>query len=665
MFEGNWVFKNKELSADPHQKEGADQSTGKVIMKRSMLVLPLAGRLLTHALIFASLAFASGWAFGLEPRDEEGPRLRAGEFGRNWSQDDRGMNEWNARGSLGRDRYQNDGAGYDRFPFDLPRNMGRGSLTEPLEDEYDQRGFDSGRWSPSPVTPAAYETQRPRRLNAGPARRMRPVPVDAVPPTAPANDPAAQPTLEQKISRRYSDPRILRTISGLNGQNRSGFYLEASRLIDERHIAPTSYAERTANALTHLSAAVENNTFKQAMQINPSPRAVQEFQNALADMGQRLNVETAAQSVAVMREVEQLAQTIVRIPAGAVVMEFVYGSLGTLDQYSAFVPPDKNAKPSASLADSIVGIGVEVEGHPDGLHILKALSGGPAARATLRKGDVIYAIDGQSLAGMDLSQAVDLIPGPLGSPIQLSVRRGGQVTDITLTRARVEIKSVSEFRMVDAGQGVAYIKLDSFAEATSKELDAALMSLNQQGMQSLILDLRGNPGGLLTTAIEVTDKFLPDGVIVSTKGRLPQDNTQENAKRPNTWKTPLVVLVDKNSASASEIFAAAIQDHGRGVVVGQRSYGKGTVQTQFPMQSVAGGLKLTTALFYSPNGRQMSGEGVIPDVPVAVAANPRDVSQDRTLDTAIDVALNGTGAEMASGVSLNSGYNRRMEGPRS
>jgi carboxyl-terminal processing protease len=144
-------------------------------------------------------------------------------------------------------------------------------------------------------------------------------------------------------------------------------------------------------------------------------------------------------------------------------------------------------------------------------------------------------------------------------------------------------------------------------------------------MQSLVIDLRGNPGGLLTTAIQLSDKFLPNGTIVSTRGRTNEDNTQEIAHREQTWKTPLVVIVDENSASASEIFAAAIQENGRGLIVGRRSYGKGTVQTHFPLQTITGNLKITTARFFSPRGRVMADAGVTPDIAVPKTADDQTV----------------------------------------
>jgi carboxyl-terminal processing protease len=192
------------------------------------------------------------------------------------------------------------------------------------------------------------------------------------------------------------------------------------------------------------------------------------------------------------------------------------------------------------------------------------------------------------------------------------VRREDRAADIPLVRRRVEVHSVSEVKMLE--QNVGYIKLDKFAQNSSEEFDRALWGLYRDGMKSLVIDVRGNPGGLLTTAIQMSNKFVPSGTLVSTRGRDLADNTVEYASRQRAWKLPLVVLVDGNSASASEIFAAAVQENGRGLIVGERTYGKGTVQTHFPLQTVSANLRLTTAQFFSPSGRVMAGAGVEPDI---------------------------------------------------
>ena len=250
---------------------------------------------------------------------------------------------------------------------------------------------------------------------------------------------------------------------------------------------------------------------------------------------------------------------------------------------------------------------------------------------------------------MNIAQIADRITGPQGSAIRLQIERDGRAYNAALTRTRVAIESVSEARIIDQLDGVGYIRLEKFASNSEKEVDTALWNLHQQGMKSLVLDLRGNPGGLLTTAISLCDKFLPCGNIVSTRGRLQSDSSSASANRSKTWRIPLVVLIDNNSASASEIFAAAIQENGRGVVVGRRSYGKGTVQTHFPLRSVKGNLKLTTAHFYSPTGRKMSGQGVIPDVAVSRVHERSATSQDRVdLSRAIEIAQSDQTATLAA-----------------
>ena len=192
--------------------------------------------------------------------------------------------------------------------------------------------------------------------------------------------------------------------------------------------------------------------------------------------------------------------------------------------------------------------------------------------------------------------------------------------------------------MIDPDTGVAYLKLTCFQKTTSRDLDAALWKLHRAGMRSLILDLRGNPGGLLTTSVDVVDKFIERGTIVSTRGRGKDEDYSYSAHSAGTWKVPLVVLIDGDSASASEIFAGAIRDHHRGVLVGTRSYGKGSVQGIFPLNSANAGIRLTTAKFYSPTGRAYSDVGVNPDVEVRETARPNDVTGQR-VDTESDAAL--------------------------
>lgn len=449
----------------------------------------------------------------------------------------------------------------------------------------------------------------------------------------PKREAPRQPTIAEKIQYRYSDPRELRLLERLTAQSALTLYVEVAQMIDARHIKPTSYSQRVDAAFEHLDLALSNASFQQAARMQADDQSLERLKDSLSQLRTRTSVRNLDDAVATLNRVQTMVDRQIRVRPGAVGLEFVHAELDTLDQFSSLIPPEKTGGPSVGLKDNIVGIGVEVEPHAEGLKVLKVLPGGPAADARLRRGDVVLAVDQRVLKGLELNQAVEHILGQAGTSLTLELMRAGQRADVTLVRRRIAIHAVAG-RMLDDQAKVAYIKLDSFTESSVKELDELLMDLHNDGMESLILDLRGNPGGLLTAAISISDRFLPTGTIVSTKGRNPSDNSREEANYGQTWKVPLVILIDRNSASASEILAAAIQENGRGVIVGERSYGKGTVQTLFPLQSAPAGLRLTTAKFYSPEGREMSGAGVTPDLKV-----DSTIADDAATDAAIAAAL--------------------------
>lgn len=485
----------------------------------------------------------------------------------------------------------------------------------------------------TPPIPSPFFTPDRDDSNVGQVRLFVPaksgtptlVPTDA-PVTPATNEQAPQDksttpgkpkqTTAEKIAMRFADPRVIRMLQQLTPQAAESFYVEVSDLIDGRHITPATYAKRVDNALDHVAQALQVPAFVKAAQVRGSSADIAELQADIQQMRSQIRVRNTNDALLVLRSVQRQAEQSVSINPAAISLEFLYGATDSLDQFSMLLPPEKNGGPSVGLRDNVVGIGVEVEPHANGLKVLKLLPGGPAAQADLRRGDIIIRADGNDLKQLDLNKAVEYIVGPAGTPVEIEASRGGRTGRVTLTRQKIALQSVVDVRMEDAAQGIGYLKLEQFADSTMTEIDAALMKLHKQGMKSLVMDLRGNPGGLLTTAITLSDRFVPAGTIVSTRGRTPSDNTKEVARYENTWTVPLVVLIDHNSASASEIFAAAIQENHRGVIVGEKSYGKGTVQTLFPLQSFPAALRLTTAKFYSPEGREMAGVGVIPDVKV-------------------------------------------------
>lgn len=469
-----------------------------------------------------------------------------------------------------------------------------------------------------------------------------------------------EPTIDEDLTYRYTDSKMVSFVRSASMNTLTSLYQEISQFVDQRHVNPVSYEVRTARALDSLIRAVEHPAFLQASGASANPAAARQVQEELNRLKTSQPARSSQQALGVMQYAASMVSRSMGIRAEAVAAEFINGTIDSLDRYSAFNPGSTAGRSGAegpgegvemaNLSENIVGIGVELKSHDDGVLIIGVIDGGPAAQAKLQRGDIITAIDGRSLAGMNLNQAADLITGPAGSRLGMQVMRDGRNGNVTLTRRSVYVSSVANVQMIDPNQKVAYLRLKQFSESSNADLDKALWNLHNQGMQTLVMDLRGNPGGLLDQAILISDKFIANGNIVGTKGRTAQDNTLEKATYDRTWKVPLVVLVDENSASASEIFAAAIQENNRGVIIGRNSYGKGTVQTHFPLRTVSGDLKLTTAKFYSPTGREMAGSGVRPDIMVPATGAGLEFSPDRDGDIqmALRIAQEGRAAQLAA-----------------
>jgi carboxyl-terminal processing protease len=283
------------------------------------------------------------------------------------------------------------------------------------------------------------------------------------------------------------------------------------------------------------------------------------------------------------------------------------GMLRQLDPYSQYLDPKAYTHLKDVTHGSFSGIGVMVgirEGFPT---VISPIEGSPAWRAGLMSGDVIVRIDGKSSAGMSVEDAAQLLRGPEGTKVGVAVRREGEEgeRDFELVRREIVTRSVPYTFVLENGLG--YLRLANFSEASGAEVKTALSRLHQEGAKSLVLDLRMNPGGLLDQAVDVAEQFLPRGtLVVYTRGRArAQDNRYYASEERPEVRWPMVVLVDEGSASASEVVAGALQDRDRALVVGRTSFGKGSVQSVFPMRGRTAALKLTTALYYTPSGRSI------------------------------------------------------------
>jgi len=381
------------------------------------------------------------------------------------------------------------------------------------------------------------------------------------------------------------------------------------------------------NVPAHARAA--STTFCRRLRGMLAPRVIQtrdDARNAVADAA-------------------SLARRRLEVFPTAVVLEYMCGATNALDPYSTFLTPDQLTEVYAQIEGNFVGLGIELKTQDGALLIVRVIPGSPAEQHGIRAGDRIVSVDGRATSDLSTNQAANLLQGPDGSTVELTVVTGEEPPRrLHVRRRRVDVPSIDEVRILDRHYGIGYFRLVCFQKTTRRDLEAALWKLHREGMKSLIVDLRGNPGGLLVTAVEVADTFLQRGIIVSTRGRSAQEDFTYSAHNGNTWGVPLVVLIDRDSASAAEIFAGAIGEHGRGTIVGQRSYGKGSVQGIFPLSLTDAGLRLTTARFYSPTGRPYSRAGVEPDVVVRLAAKPVAASaaappaEDAMLAAGLEVA---------------------------
>ncbi|WP_017937557.1 S41 family peptidase [Zestomonas thermotolerans] len=304
----------------------------------------------------------------------------------------------------------------------------------------------------------------------------------------------------------------------------------------------------------------------------------------------------------------------------------IKGMLGNLDPHSAYLAPEDFQELQESTSGEFGGLGIEV-GMEDGfVKVISPIDDTPASKAGIQPGDLIIKLDGQPTKGMSMMDAVDKMRGKPGSKILLTiVRDGGKPFDLELSRAVIKVKSVKS-QMLEPGYG--YLRITQFQVNTGEEVGKALAKLKKdnggQKLRGLVLDLRNNPGGVLQAAVEVADHFLTSGLIVYTKGRIANSELRFSATPADaSEKVPLVVLINGGSASASEIVAGALQDHKRGVLMGTDSFGKGSVQTVLPLSNDRA-LKLTTALYYTPNGRSIQAQGIVPDIEVARARITRE-----------------------------------------
>ena len=299
------------------------------------------------------------------------------------------------------------------------------------------------------------------------------------------------------------------------------------------------------------------------------------------------------------------------------------------DKYTVYYTADEYKKLMESTSGKFYGVGALCSiNESGGVMVLDAFEDGPAYKAGVRDGDVVIKVDDTDITGMDLSSAVALIKGDKGTQVNLTIVRDDKTYVFSIIRDEIITKTV-DYKMME--NSIGYIQISQFDEVTTEQFKEALTDLNNQGLKGLIVDIRSNPGGLLNVVVDIVDEIIPKGLIVYTDD-VNGNRKEYNGSSDNEITVPMAVLVDGNSASAAEIFAGAVQDYGKGKIIGTQTFGQGIVQTIQPLTD-GSAIKYTIAQYYTPKGQVIQGNGVTPDMVVEL---PKDATEDLQLDAALE-----------------------------
>jgi carboxyl-terminal processing protease len=424
---------------------------------------------------------------------------------------------------------------------------------------------------------------------------------------------------QDQITRRFLDPSFQQGLLQLPMEKALHLYAEVLAKIQAHYVEDVDLGRLLGAGMQHLDLALQNPAFLQAaFAVAPAEEALSRYR---AGLPQRWPDLSAANRYEAQQKVQAVAIGLQQdLGAGptAIVLEFVCAAGETLDDYSAYLSPERFALEKSLAQLDTAGIGVELQMRHGQLSVASLAPEGPAAKAGVQLHDQVLRIDGMSADRLGAEEASLRLLGRDKTKVALEVRGvlDTEPRQVEIVRQRCHAPSVDNVRMVDPEAGIGYLHLGVFQATTPEELDAALGRLVLLGLRALILDMRGNPGGSFEAGLQTADRFLAEGVIASTKGRTHESNAIFRTQDERALLVPLVVLVDGETASAAELVAGAIRDHRRGVLVGQRTAGKGTVQYIYPLKTVPSGLRLTAARYYSPLEIAFADNPVTPDIVV-------------------------------------------------
>lgn len=448
------------------------------------------------------------------------------------------------------------------------------------------------------------------------------------------------------IDRRYTDASFGEQMLAQGRGATLNLLEEVLARVQLEYVRSVSATKFIAHGTESLYMALGNHRFVAEHLKSADPDDIERVKGTLIRDYWNRPIGSRLEARAVVTDVCELAHRELGLRGSAVVLEYIFGGCNALDEYSHLLTPDRYSDLTGSIQGEFVGIGIEMLAEAGkGMKLVRVLLESPAQEGGLSPGDFIVMIDGRDCLDYSTDEAAQLLRGVSGTRVKLGFEDPeGVYREGYFQRRAVQVRSITRAVIVDQRRGIGYIKQCGFQSSTPRELDDALYRLEQDGMKALIWDLRGNPGGLLDTAAKVLDRFITDGVLVTTKGRSYDQNQTFQARAWKTRNYPLVLLVDEDSASASEIVAGAIYDRNRGKIVGRTTYGKWSVQSIIHMPGGTG-LKLTTAKFFSPNDDNYSGVGLSPHVSVKAhetlyrGIRPEEVSKEIREDPDVTEAL--------------------------
>lgn len=439
--------------------------------------------------------------------------------------------------------------------------------------------------------------------------------------------------------RRHRDASFRQQVQALSVTQALNVYAEVLAKLQTNHVDRDKvHPERLfRQGLEELTLALTDETFRQEYLPTIDREMLRTFRGQLRENWLLSSVRDPREARNLLQEIALAARKELGLKPAATVFEFVCGACNSLDEYTLYLTPAKLQEEAPEVGAELVGVGLDVQYRDGKWLVISVVADGPAGLAGIRKGDRLLRINRQKTDELTAETGLGLLRGEAGSVVELEILAAdeNEVRVIKLVRQSVLVPSVSESQLLEPGIG--YVHLVGFHKSTVQEMEDAILRLQTVGMRVMILDLRGNPGGLFKVAVQVAERFLAQGVIVSTQSQLRQyTKIYEAHSGQSALDLPLIVLVDGDTASAAEVVAGALQENQRATVIGQTTYGKGSIQCVMQLSSAAAGIRITLARFYSPRGHMYNGAGITPDI--VEARGQMDMMGDRQLERALQEA---------------------------